>query len=185
MGRAAIFIDGAYLDYTLKDDFQLAKIHYGGLSEALAGEKEILRTYYYHCLPYQSEPPTVEEAERFGKRQAFFHRLREIPRYEVREGRLEFRGRRDDGTPIFQQKRVDVMLAVDLTLLSAKRQITDAILVTGDSDFIPPVSVAKNEGVVIWLYHGTANPPHNDLWELADERIPLTQELIDSIRLQE
>ena len=184
MGRTAIFIDGGYLDYTLRDDFQLAKIDYAKLSEGLAGEKEILRTYYYHCLPYQSDPPTVEESERFGKMQAFFHALRRIPRYEVREGRLEFRGTRDDGSPILQQKRVDVMLAVDLTLLSARRQISDAILVTGDSDFIPPVNVARNEGVVVWLYHGTKNPPHNELWQLADERVPLTQEFIDSIGFQ-
>ena len=82
-----------------------------------------------------------------------------------------------------QQKRVDVMPAVDLTLLSARRQISDAILVAGDSDFIPPVDVARNEGVVVWLYHGTKNSPHNDLWQLADERVPLTQEFIDFIRL--
>ncbi len=82
-----------------------------------------------------------------------------------------------------QQKRVDVMPAVDLTLLSARRQISDAILAAGDSDFIPPVDVARNEGVVVWLYDGTKNSPHNDLWQLADERVPLTQEFIDSIRL--
>lgn len=182
VGRVAIFIDGAYLDATLRDDFQSARVNYAQLSEALAGEKEILRTYYYHCLPYQSNPPTTEESDRFGKMQAFFHALRQIPRYEVREGRLQFRGVRDDGTPILQQKRVDVMLAVDLTMLSAKQQISDAILITGDSDFIPPVNVARNEGVVVWLYHGTNNPPHADLWELADERVRLTQALIDSVR---
>ena len=179
-----MFIDGGYLDYTLRDDFQSARVNYAQLSEALAGEKEILRSYYYHCLPYQSEPPTTEESERFGKMQRFFYALRQIPRYEVREGRLESRGFRADGTRILQQKRVDVMLAVDLTLLSTKRQISDAILVTGDSDFIPPVNVARNEGVVVWLYHGTNNPPHNDLWQLADERVSLTQELIDSVRLE-
>lgn len=184
VGRVAIFIDGAYLDYTLRDDFGSASIDYGKLSQALAGGREILRTYYYHCLPYQSNPPTIEESERFGKKQAFFSALRRLPRYEVREGRLEFRGMRDDGAPIFQQKRVDIMLGVDLTLLSAGRQITDVILVAGDSDFIPAVVVAKNEGVVIWLYHGSKNPPHRDLWDLADERVALTQELIDSIRFK-
>lgn len=183
MGRVAIFIDGAYLDYTLRDDFGSAGIDYGKFSQALAGEKEILRTYYYHCLPYQSNPPTVEESERFGRRQAFFTALRRLPRYEVREGRLEFRGKRDDGTFIFQQKRVDIMLGVDLTLLSATRQITDVILVAGDSDFIPAVVVAKNEGAVVWLYHGTKNPPHRDLWDLVDERVALSQQLIDSVRL--
>jgi len=64
MGRVAVFIDGAYLDYVLRDEFAKARIDYGGLSERLAGAVDLLRTYYYHCLPYQSPTPTVDEAQR-------------------------------------------------------------------------------------------------------------------------
>jgi hypothetical protein len=52
MGRVAVFIDGAYLDYVLRDEFARARIDYGRLSEELAGGIDLLRTYYYHCLPY-------------------------------------------------------------------------------------------------------------------------------------
>ena len=47
---------------------------------------------------------------------------------------------------------------------------------------MPAVEVAKNEGVSIWLYHG--NRPHNALWEASDERIKITQDLINQILWQ-
>lgn len=181
MSRAAIFIDGAYLDYTLRDEFNLARIDYRLFSERLSAGLDLLRTYYYHCLPYQSDPPTVEESERFAQRQRFYDALARLPRYQVRLGKLAFRGISQDGTRIFQQKRVDILLGVDLVVLSAKRQITDAILVAGDSDFLPAVTCAKDEGVIIHLVHGTRHPPHRELWDAADERTRLSAELISSV----
>ena len=77
---------------------------------------------------------------------------------------------------------VDVLLSIDLVRLSARGQITDIALAAGDSDFVPAVEVAKNEGVSVWLYHG--NRPHNALWDAVDERIKITQDLINKIRWQ-
>ena len=62
MSRIAIFIDGAYLDYTLRQEFGGARILYDKLSAQLTQGCDVLRTNYYHCLPYQSNPPTVEES---------------------------------------------------------------------------------------------------------------------------
>ncbi len=46
---------------------------------------------------------------------------------------------------------------------------------TGDSDFLPAVKIARDEGVVVRLAHGAGkNRPHNELWEVADERVELT-----------
>ena len=42
-GRVAIFIDGAYLEFVLKDEFQEARIDYQALSKYLAGDSDILR----------------------------------------------------------------------------------------------------------------------------------------------
>ena len=78
------------------------------------------------------------------------------------------------------KKRVDILLGVDLTLLSAKGQIQRAIIIAGDSDFIPAVEVAKNEGVSVILYHG--NSYHRDLWQSADERFLIDQATLDSVR---
>jgi len=103
----------------------------------------------------------------------------------VREGKLAFRGLdKDSGQPIFEQKRVDIKLAVDLVLLATKRQITRAAIVTGDSDFLPAIQAAKNEGVLIHLFHGGGdNRPHRDLWDTADSRTEITMALINGVRL--
>ena len=101
-GRAAVFLDGGYLDYVLKL-FSRARIDYGALATKMAGsDHEILRTYYYHCLPYQSNPATEEDRRRFSSAQKFFHRLRSLDFFEVREGKMARRGvDGSTGKPIF------------------------------------------------------------------------------------
>ena len=178
--RVAIFIDGAYLDYVLRDEFNNTQIDYQALSKELVGNSDILRTYYYHCPPYQGNPPTPEESDRYARQRRFYTALEQIPRYTVRLGRLEFRGNDQSGRPKFEQKRVDILLGVDLVLLAAKQSISEAILVAGDSDFIPAVTVAKSEGILVKLYHGSR--PHADLRQEADERIQINQTLINAIR---
>ncbi len=166
MGKVAIFVDGGYLDYVFRD-LGLPRVDFQRFAALLAGTDEILRTYYYHCLPYQSPIPTAEESRRFGAKQGFFNALSRLDRFEVRLGKLAFRGvDRSTGKPIFEQKRVDIVLAVDLVLLASKQRIDKAVIITGDSDFLPAICSAKNEGVLIHLYHGTGeNEPHRDLWD--------------------
>jgi uncharacterized LabA/DUF88 family protein len=123
----------------------------------------------------------VDEAQRFSQRQRFYDALSRLPRYQVRLGKLERIGTDASGDPIFGQKRVDILLGVDLVYLAAKGIITHAVLVAGDSDFLPAVSCAKDQGVLVHLVHGTIHPPHRELWDAADERTPLSQDLIASI----
>ncbi len=179
MSRIAVFIDGAYLQYMLKDEFNFPRICFQKLVNRMAGGREILRSYYYNCEPYQSNPPTTEERERFGRAQRFYYALDQIPRFQVRLGKLEFRGHDAQGKPIFQQKRVDIQMGVDLVLLAAKSQISDTAILAGDSDFLPAIDAAKPEGVVIHLFHG--EHPHRDLVARCDERTRIDQAFIDSI----
>lgn len=182
MQRVAVFIDGAYLDHVILDQFEGQKVNYYSLSKSIVSQtgqdKEMMRIYYYHCLPYQSSSPTDEESQRFGRMQKFFRGLQRTSRFEVRQGRLAFRGIDAQGQPIFEQKKVDLLLGIDLTILAAKGLITEAFIVTGDSDLIPAISVAKAEGVVVYLVHGAVCG--DDLLDEVDERIPLTTELISS-----
>ena len=178
--RVAVFIDGAYLEYVLRKEFGSARIDCRALSEKLAGGSDILRSYYYHCPAYQSDPPTEEERSRYSSQRRFFVALERLPRYSVRLGRLARRGSDSLGEYRFEQKRVDILLGVDLVLLAAKQSIQEAVLEAGDSDFIPAVSVAKAEGVLVRLFHGRA--PHSDLWREADERVSITQQLVDSVQ---
>lgn len=61
MGRTGIFIDGAYFQYTVRNEFGGVRISYAKLVEKLACGREILRSYFYDCEPYQSGNPTKEE----------------------------------------------------------------------------------------------------------------------------
>jgi len=83
----------------------------------------------------------------------------------------------------FTQKGVDIAFAGDLITLAATRQITDAILVTGDNDFLQPVERAKSlHGVRVTLwYHQTSH--NEELRKAADRRRTIDQAFIDSLRI--
>lgn len=187
MSVTAVFIDGAYLEKTLLYDHGRARVDLGRLVDVMVEGDELLRAYYYHCLPYQSSPPTDEERERYGSRHRFFTALRHLPRFEVRLGKLAFRGMAHDGNPIFQQKRVDLMLGVDMALLAGKNRIGKMALVSGDSDFTPAVEAVKREGILTTLWHGSdagrARPSY-ELLQVCDERRELTAEIIQSVSLR-
>lgn len=183
MSRTCVFIDGGYFQKVLEKDFERARIDFALIGPVLAQNYEpLLRTYYYNCPPHQSADPPPRERELVRNADRFYHALRKIPKLELRLGRLAFRGySRDTGQPIFEQKRVDIQLAVDLLRLSYSRQIASAVVVAGDSDFIPVFAAAKDQAVRVVLYHSQNNPAHNELVEAADETIVFSPELIDQM----
>jgi len=178
MDKAVVLIDGGYLAHLLKEVFGEPKKDFEDLSEKLCENVERLRTYYYYCMPYQSSPPTEEEKERYAAADRFIYSLKKIPRFEVRLGKLSRRGTE------FVQKRVDVLLSVDLVRMSWGRQIDRAILITGDSDFVPAVQAAKDAGVLVQLYYHPGFV-HDELLQACDDRFIITKELIDSVKSRE
>lgn len=183
MFRLAIFIDGGYLDKVLIDQFDGVKIRYEHLATEIANrirpDMEILRTYYYHCLPYQSRQPSQEESSRFAKMSEFLDKLDLLPRFAVRRGKLVQR-RDEQGRIRYEQKMVDVLLSIDLVQLGVGGKITHAALIAGDSDFLPAVQVAKDAGVSVWLFHGSR--PHHELWRAADERLCFDEDFLQPLR---
>ena len=187
MARLAIFIDGAYLDYLAKFQFGNADLDFEKFANeivaSIAGQTpepiDVLRTLYYNCPPYQSNPPTDEERTRTAGFRRFADALRYLKRFEFREGRLAYRGLDSEGKPIFQQKRVGLLLGLDFALLSGKKQISHVALVAGDSDFIPALQVPKAEGVGTWLVHGPRGTYHQDLWQEADDRHEMDQDFFN------
>ena len=176
MERAVVFIDGAYLQAVLKNDFGKPKIDFERFSDILCGEYERLRTYYYYAMPYQGNPPTEEERMRYSSADRFIARLRKLRRFEVRLGKLAKRG--DE----FKQKRVDILLAVDLVRLSWGRQMATAIIVAGDSDFVPAIQAAKDAGVLVRLYYSKSSV-HNELLESVDEAFEISEDIIEKCRI--
>jgi len=182
MHRVAVFVDGGYLDRELDNKRQGNRIDYGKLIDNFinkaGADRELIRVYYYHCLPYQATPPTLEQSQKFSSAQRFMRALQRTARFEVRLGRLAYRGNYADGTPILEQKRIDLMLGLDLMSLASKHIVDEVFLVAGDSDFVPAVSAVKKEGIVVYLVHG--DRPHDDLLDEADGRIAITQELVSA-----
>lgn len=178
MPRAAVFIDGGYFSKVLKIAFNLPALDYENFSNTICEGCERLRTYYYDCMPYQSNPPTEEERRRYAQKDSFIYRLRRLKRFEVRLGKLIYIPKAND----FVQKRVDVLFSVDLVKMSATRQISKAVLVTGDSDFVPAIQASKDAGVLTVIYYSTVSGVRalDELLYACDERREITQDLINS-----
>jgi uncharacterized LabA/DUF88 family protein len=181
MPKAAIFIDGGYLAAILRRYFSGTRINFTRLSDKLALPDQRFRTYYYYCMPYQSNPPTAEERTRYEDAMRFFSALKMSPRFEVKHGRLK-KGLDVMGNSTFEQKGVDVLLSVDLVRLAATNQIDRAVLVTGDSDFVPAIRVAKESiNVSLYYYRGTV---HNELLQICDDRVEIQSGFFDDVREQ-
>lgn len=181
--RTGIFIDGAYLGKILANHHGRGDVAFEKLSAHLAAGDDLLRTYYYDAPPWQSDPPTADESRRFAARQKFFAALRKLSRYEVREGRCQRQWDPNRNAWRYVQKRVDVLFSVDLVRLASKQQIGKAILIAGDSDFLPAVSVAKDDGVLIKVVHSpNMKEIHRELWDAADDRAPFDAAMFAAVK---
>ena len=180
--RAAVFIDGGYLDKLLREDFPGTHIDYRKLlGELSRGGREVFRANYYTALSYQSNPPTLDEEDRREAQVGFLSCLRRIPGFRVCLGKLERRDTREGFE--YRQKRVDVMLAIDVARLAMNGQVSELILFAGDSDFVPLLDLARELGIKVRLFH-SKDPRHchRDLYEAADARTPIDEALLAKVR---
>ncbi len=169
--RAAIFIDGGYIQnqfkqYRIEPNWEdLADYFLEPLRHKIP--LDLLRCYYYYCPPYMSQEPTEDELSRMEAHEEFVEEIENLDRWSMRLGKLQKRW--DGKKEFYEQKRVDVLLSVDLVRHAAAGHIQHAVLVAGDSDFVPAVDAAKDHGVTLSLWCGNFNTVHKDLIALADE----------------
>jgi uncharacterized LabA/DUF88 family protein len=176
MEQCAIFIDGGYLAKVTEQNFNRPPIDFQRLSDVLSGSAQRLRTYFYDCMPYQGNPPTTQERDKHAAKAKFIHAVqRSVQRFQFRQGRL-----RKTGATTFEQKRVDVMLGVDMVRLSSKKQIDHVILIAGDSDLVPAVEACKEEGAIVRLYYHPS-AISDELLNVVDERCLIDSDLIAKI----
>lgn len=169
--RSAIFIDGGYLLNQLAD----AQItpDYRRLAEHLLAPLrrqttlDLMRCYFYYCPPWMSEKPTEGELRRMAAHEKFAEEIEANDRWQLRLGKLE--RRREGDKQVFAQKRVDVQLSVDLVHHAAAGHIQHAVVVAGDSDFIPAIAAAKESGATVTLWCDNDKSVHRDLMAEADE----------------
>jgi hypothetical protein len=174
--RTALFIDAAYLDHLTR-----GPLAGGGAPLALDmprlpallndGVRPHL-TAYYHALPWLSDPPLPAEHAMVEARRRFLAFLERQRGWRLREGKTERRGGFRPGDWVYEQKRCDVLLAVDLVRMAWRGELDVALLLAGDSDLVPAVLDAREAGVRVGLryFPGTA---HADLVACCDEARPL------------
>lgn len=77
-----------------------------------------------------------------------------------------------DLVPNLTQKGVDMKIGLDVALLATKKIVDKVILITGDSDFIPVMKLARREGLKVYL-NPMGHPVYATLKEHADGIIEL------------
>jgi uncharacterized LabA/DUF88 family protein len=178
VGRSVVFIDGGYIKFITQNHFNLAKIDFLKLSQEISNDHNLLHTYYYYCMPLQSRHPTPDETQLHTNAQRFIEALKRKPDFTVRLGKLVRRYCEKCRKEKFTQKGVDVHLSVDMVRKACLGHIDVAVIVGGDSDFVPAIEATKEAGVTTRLvyYPGTIS---NQIRQAVDETRIINQRLID------
>ena len=145
--RVGLFIDGGYLDHITKYGFS-GKINYRKLVPYVTNnEGQLLFGYYYTCLPHQNQIQNEIEKNIYAQSRKQIAHISKVPFMSVKLGKLQRKKN------VFVQKKVDVLFALDLAKSAWKDEIDTAVLIAGDSDFVPAVDEASDCGVKTVLYY--------------------------------
>ncbi|HJJ38916.1 MAG TPA: NYN domain-containing protein, partial [Methanocorpusculum sp.] len=134
--RVGLFIDGGYLDHIILYGFS-GKINFRKLAPYVTNDDgKLLFGYYYTCLPHQNQIQNDIEKNLYAQSRKQIAHISKVPCMSVKLGKLQ----RKKNT--FVQKKVDVLFALDLAKSAWKDEIDTAVLIAGDSDFVPAVDGA-------------------------------------------
>ena len=126
----------------------------------------------YH--PLRKETIDLSKSQTFKRNTDFFDALKLKSKFAIRRGKLSSETARYVIKPSIQklilngtfdisklsdrdikldigQKGVDMRLGLDLVSLAIKRLVDQVVMITGDSDFVPAIKMARREGVEIIL----------------------------------
>jgi len=174
--KAAIFIDGGYVK-KVENNFKI-RLDYLKLSEKICSDLKLkrLRTYFYYCLPIIRKD-NEEDLKREARTHKFLTKLKRLPRFEIKLGKLQLIGGK------FRQYMIEVLMSLDISNMSFEKQIQHAILIAGDSDFVPAIKKAKDYGVIVHLYYHPSSV-HNELLDEIDELHEIDKGLIDICKIE-
>lgn len=125
--------------------------------------------FYYDALPVREDGEAEKDHEMLVKPQKdMLDAVASVDRVHVYEG--DARRRRKRG---LEQKKVDVMLTVDMLTHAFRKNMHQATLLTGDNDFKPLIDALVQDGLFVTLMY----PPDEtsrELMQAADARTPWT-----------
>ena len=133
--RISIFIDGSNLYHSLKR-YKIKK-KFQDIIAILGKNKEIVNIFYYTALLDK----TFDE-RRYNEHQRFLEKIKQIPNFNVVLCNLR-KVVLKDGSIDFEIKGDDIHLANDLIKGAFKDEFDEAIIVSGDEDFIPAIKTVQ------------------------------------------
>ncbi len=191
MKKVAVLLDGGFVIKRLKSfldgEYPTAEQVLEFARKCVTDDEELFRIYYYDCPPFSgtSANPFSKEEVDFSATPVF-ERLTELQRLlsladdvAFRKGVLNLNGWRlsryktrqiqktgrpleaEDFEPVLEQKRVDMKIGLDVAWLAIKGIVDSVILVAGDTDIIPAMDFARQQGVRVVLVP-MENPYLND-----------------------
>ncbi len=188
MGRAFVLIDNGYLTpilrklTTSKDEIRF-KLDYKKFSETIvnSNQDELVRSIVYDCPPYLNKKNSKkEDTDRHQRAMNFFNKLKSMDKIDVKLGYLGFRGMNSDGKPIYVQKKVDVLLTLDLVKYGPR---ADRIyLVTGDQDFIPAIEYAQENGINVCIVRIQDAWISDQIMRVCDQSMELTWSQLSTLK---
>lgn len=181
MKQTILFIDAGYLSFISKyfGNGKPLKYKIENFAVNLLKSKnlECKKIYYYTAPPYQSPNPTKEENKRKASYDKFISKLKNTnPQIIVKEGRCQ----KIDNT--YQQKGVDTLITIDLSRIPKKEKISDVVLLSSDTDFVPIIEDLKEDGIKVILAYFTdkrrksAFSLSNHLWKACKDKILIKKE---------
>lgn len=170
MKKAAVFIDGGQLRNCAKQ----AKLPYTPdlivkiAHACLASGEELFRTQYYDCEEFQGSVklPVSGKTKVYTGSNPLLSDLSRRELVAVRRGVLKFRGwertkasLKEAKAPTaltdadfrakWEQKGVDLRIGLDIVTMTESRGADLIVLLTGDTDLIPAMKLARGRGLQI------------------------------------
>lgn len=156
-----------------------AAIIYANALQVVEAQEEVYRIFYYDCEPHcgKTTNPISRQLvdctspQKKTARMRFFSELGQMPLIALRRGVVKPRTwgiknsylkkllqtgtaaplTSDDVKLSMTQKGVDMRIGIDVATLSLKHQVDRIILISGDTDMIPAMKLARREGVQVVL----------------------------------
>ncbi|MFH1241429.1 MAG: NYN domain-containing protein [Pseudomonadota bacterium] len=160
--KVAIFVDWENVRKGIFDEASRkypSRIDYNHVENVLAliksfldiKQEEIYRIFFYLAEPFSgtlrginySQTPTYQHAI------AFIERLSIQDQIALRKGDLAVRGFDVNSKPIFIQKKVDMLMGLDIAHVSYNKLADRILVLCADTDIIPAMKTARINGLQV------------------------------------
>ena len=144
-----LFIDGGYARKAFRTAMESVFGDAGEVTvEHIVQQVQPFRTYYYDCLDdtQKNGEGELEFKARLNAQEAYFSTIRSLHGLHLQLGKLT-------GARNRRQKEVDVLLTVDMLTHGFNRNMTHAVLLSGDLDFRPVVEALVRGGVFVEVWY--------------------------------